>query len=46
MFGNIKKILTVLITNIVNASNQQKCLLMGNQKCVTQPTLINSHLYE
>ena len=46
MFGNIKKILTVLITNIVNASNQQKCLSMGNQKCVTQPTLINSHLYE
>ena len=31
----------VLLTSIVNASNHTNCVLLSNQKCVTQPTLIN-----
>ena len=30
----------VLLTSIVNASNHKKCVLLNNQKCVIQPTLI------
>ena len=29
-----------LLTSIVNASNHKKCILLNNQKCVIQPTLI------
>ena len=29
--------------SIVNASNYTKYLSLSNQKCMTQPTLINSH---
>ena len=32
-----------LSINIVNASNQTKCVSLSNQKCVIQPTLINLH---
>ena len=30
-----------LLISIVNAFNYAKCLLLDNQKCMTQPTLIN-----
>ena len=43
MFGIIKKMFTVLSSNIVNGSNHTKCVSLSNQKCITQPTLINLH---
>ena len=44
MFGLIKKMFTVFLTSIkVNASNHTKCISLSNQKCMTQPTLINLH---
>ena len=33
----------VLSTNIVNASNHRKCVLLSKQECKIQPTLINLH---
>ena len=36
----------MLITSIVSVSNHTKCVLLSNQKCMTQPTLINLHLNE
>ena len=33
----------VLLSNIVNGSNHAKCVSLSNQKCMTQPTLINLH---
>ena len=32
---------TVLLANIVDASNYTKCVSLSNQKCEIQPTLIN-----
>ena len=43
MFGLIKKMFIGLLTGIVSASNHTKCISLGNQKCMTQPTLINLH---
>ena len=43
MFGLIKKIFIVLLTGLVNGSNHTKCILLSNQKCMIQPTLINLH---
>ena len=43
MFKTIKKLLIVLLSNIVNGSNHTKCVSLTNQKCITQPTLINLH---
>ena len=43
MFGLIKKIFFGLLTGIVSASNHTKCVLLCNQKCMIQPTLINLH---
>ena len=43
MFGLIKKMFIGLLTGIVSASNHTKCLLLSNQKCMIQPTLINLH---
>ena len=43
MCGLIKKIFMGLLINIINASNHTKCVLLNNQKCKTQPTLINLH---
>ena len=31
----------ILLTSIVNASNHTKCVSWNNQKCMTEPTLIN-----
>ena len=43
MFGIIKTILIVVSSGIVNACNHAKCVLLSNQKCQIQPTLINLH---
>ena len=46
MFGLNKTIFTGLLTGIVSASNHTKCVLLGNQKYMIQPTLINLHSNE
>ena len=46
MFRILKKMLMVLLTSIVNASNHTKCVSLNNQKCEMQLTLINLHLNE
>ena len=43
MFGLIRKIFIRLLTSIVSASNHIKCVLLSNQKCMAQTTLINLH---
>ena len=43
MFGIIKKMFIVLLSNIANGSNRAKCVSLSNQKCMAQPTLINLH---
>ena len=39
----IKKIFIELLTDIPIASNNTKCVSLSNQKCITQPSLINLH---
>ena len=46
MFGLIKKMFIVLLSNIVNGSNHTKCVSLSNQKCMIPPTLINLHRIE
>ena len=36
----------MLLARILSASNHAKCMSLRNQKCITQPTLINLHLNE
>ena len=43
MFGLIKKMLIVTLSNIINGSNHAKCIPLSNQKCMFQSTLINLH---
>ena len=43
MFGLIKKMFIRLLTSIASASNYAKYMLLSNQKCMTQPTFINSN---
>ena len=43
IFGLIKKIFIGLLTGLVNGSNHTKCILLSNQKCEIQPTLIDLH---
>ena len=50
MFGLIKKMFyglltgkNGLLTGLVNGPNHTKCILLSNQKCMMQPTLINLH---
>ena len=43
MFGIIKRMFIVLLTSIINASNHTKYVLLSNQKCEIQPTLVNLH---
>ena len=43
MLGLIKKIFIGLLTGRVNGSNHTKCVSLSNQKCMTQPILINLH---
>ena len=40
MFAITKK---CLLHYYVNGSNYTKCMSLGNQKCMIQPTLINLH---
>ena len=46
MFGLIMKIFIELLTGLVKGSNYTKCVSLSNQKCMTQPTLINLHPHE
>ena len=43
MFDFLFKIFIRLLTGIVNAPSHAKCISLNNQKCKTQPTLINLH---
>ena len=44
MFGLIKKIFTGLLIGKASVSNHTKCVLLSNQRCMTQPTpLVNLH---
>ena len=43
MFGLIKKMFSILLTNIVSASHHTKYVSLSNQKSMTQPTFINLH---
>ena len=43
MFWLIKKTFIRLLTGPVNGSNQTNCVSLSNQKCMTQPNLINLH---
>ena len=43
-FGLIKKIFIGILIRVSNASNHTKCFSLSSQKCITQPTLINSNL--
>ena len=43
MFGIIKKMFIVLLSNVINGSNHTKRMLLSNQSCMAQPTLINLH---
>ena len=43
MFGLFKKIFIGLLTGLVNGSNHTKCTSLSNQKCMTQPSIINLH---
>ena len=43
MSGIIKKIFIGLLTGLVSAFNQTKCLSLNNQECKIQPTFINLH---
>ena len=46
MFRLVKKIFIGLLISIVNASNHKKSVLLSNQKCMIQPTLIDLHSNE
>ena len=41
MVGFIKKLSMGLLISIVNAPNHTRCVLLSNQKCMIQITLIN-----
>ena len=43
MFELIKKIFIGLLTDIVNASNDKKCVSLRFWKCMTEHTLLNLH---
>ena len=43
MLRLIKKTFIRLLTSIISTSNHTKCVLLSNQKYMTQPTLIHLH---
>ena len=43
MFGLIKKIFIGFLSGIISVSDDTECVSLSNQKCLTQPTLINLH---
>ena len=46
MFELFTKIFIGILTGLVNRSNHTKCVLLSNQKCIIQPTLVNVHSNE
>ena len=46
MFDLIKTIVIRLLSDLVNAFNHTKCVSLSNQKCITQPILINLYANE
>ena len=46
MFGLTNTIFIGLLTGLVNECNYTKCMLLSNQKCMTESTLINLHSKE
>ena len=46
MFGLITKIFIELLIGLVNGTNHTNCVSLSNQKCMTQPDLVNLHLNE
>ena len=46
MFDLIKTIVIRLLSGLVNAFNHTKCVSLSNQKCITQPILINLYANE
>ena len=45
MFQIVKKMFTVLLSSLINASKHAKCVLLSYKKCKIHATLINLHLY-
>ena len=43
MFLIIKKTFTGLLTGIVSVNNHANCVSLNEQKCTTQPSIINLH---
>ena len=43
MFGLIKKVFTVVLSSIANASDHAKCVSLSNQEGKIQPIFINLH---
>ena len=43
MFSSIKKTFIGLLTDLVNGSNNTKCVLLSNHECKTRPALIDLH---
>ena len=43
MFGLMKKMFIGLLTGIISATNHTEYVLLRNQKCTTQPSIINLH---
>ena len=41
--SGIKKMLIVVLSNMVNASNHTRCVSLSSIKCMIQSTLINLH---
>ena len=46
MFGLIKQMFIGLLTGIVSANNHAKFVSLSDEKCTTQPSVINLHLNE
>ena len=45
MFGIIKKVFIVLLTNIVKTSNHTKCASLSNQKCTSLSNQKSTYSY-
>ena len=43
LFSSIKKTFIGLLTDLVNESNNTKCVLLSNRKCKTGPALNDLH---
>ena len=43
MFGLVKKMFIGLLTGVISATNHTKCVLLSNQKCTIQSSIITLH---